>query len=89
MSHHIPSVSWQQARQILHEQGLEIAHHVKTESLPLLATIDHYLADDVYSMMPVPHYSSSAMDGYACLLYTSCQLDEHIRLGGAVQQVRA
>ena len=65
MSHHIPSVSWQQARQILHEQGLEIAHHVKTESLPLLATIDHYLADDVYSMMPVPHYSSSAMDGYA------------------------
>ncbi len=26
-------------RQILHEQGLEIAHHVKTESLPLLATI--------------------------------------------------
>lgn len=65
MSHHIPSVSWQQARQILHEQGLEIAHHVKTESLPLLATIDHYLADDVYSVMPVPHYSSSAMDGYA------------------------
>ena len=39
MSHHIPSVSWQQARQILHEQGLEIAHHVKTESLPLLATL--------------------------------------------------
>lgn len=65
MSHHIPSVSWQQARQILHEQGLDIAHHVKTESLPLLATIGHYLADDVYSMMPVPHYSSSAMDGYA------------------------
>jgi len=57
MSHHIPSVSWQQARQILHEQGLDIAHHVKTESLPLLATIGHYLADDVYSMMPVPHYS--------------------------------
>ena len=63
MSHHIPSVSWQQARQILHKQGLDIAHHVKTESLPLLATIGHYLADDVYSMMPVPHYSSSAMDG--------------------------
>ena len=65
MSHHIPSVSWQQARQILHEQGLDIAHHVKTQSLPLLATIGRYLADDVYSMMQVPHYSSSAMDGYA------------------------
>lgn len=25
------------------------------ESLPLLMTIGHYLADDVYSMMPVPH----------------------------------
>ena len=38
---------------------------MKTESLPLLATIGHYLADDIYSVMPVPHYSSSAMDGYA------------------------
>ena len=65
MSHHIPSVSWQQARQILHEEGQQVAPHVKTESLPLLATIGHYLAADIYSVMPVPHYSSSAMDGYA------------------------
>ena len=54
MSHHIPSVSWQQARQILHEEGQQVAPHVKTESLPLLATIGHYLAADIYSVMPVP-----------------------------------
>ncbi len=65
MSHHISAVTWDQSRQLLHAAGTEVAPTVKTESLPLAATIDHYLAEDVRAMMPVPHYSSSAMDGYA------------------------
>lgn len=65
MSHHIPAVSWDQARELLHTAGTQAAPGTKAEALPLLATIDHYLSEDVHAMMPVPHYSSSAMDGYA------------------------
>ena len=65
MSHHIPAVSWDQARELLHAAGTQAAPDTKTEALPLLATIDHYLSEEVHAMMPVPHYSSSAMDGYA------------------------
>ena len=65
MSHHIPAVSWDQARELLHAAGTQAAPDTKAEALPLLATIDHYLSEDVHAMMPVPHYSSSAMDGYA------------------------
>ena len=50
----------------VHAAGTQAAPDTKAEALPLLATIDHYLSEDVHAMMPVPHYSSSAMDGYRC-----------------------
>lgn len=80
MPHHPPSVSWQQAREILHRAGLNYANFpgaststqstgcggaLPAETLALKDAIGRHLADDVRSIMPVPHYDSSAMDGYA------------------------
>ena len=64
MSHHIPAVSWDQGARAVARRR----HRPPWTPRPrlfLLATIDHYLSEDVHAMMPVPHYSSSAMDGYA------------------------
>ncbi len=64
MSHHIPAVSWDQGARAVARRR----HRPPRTPRPrlfLLATIDHYLSEDVHAMMPVPHYSSSAMDGYA------------------------
>ncbi|QRZ62053.1 molybdopterin-binding protein [Rothia sp. ZJ932] len=64
MSHHLPSISWYRARENLHRtvtQHLSIAR----EQLPLSQVIGRTLASDVTTVLAVPHYDSSAMDGYA------------------------
>ena len=63
--HHPPAVTWEQARKNLHAAGLTCTAGTDVETLPPKAAIGRYTADDVYSLMDVPHYDSSAMDGYA------------------------
>lgn len=63
--HHPPAVTWEQARKNLHAAGLTCTAGTGVETLPPKAAIGRYTADDVYSLMDVPHYDSSAMDGYA------------------------
>ena len=63
--HHPPAVAWEQARKNLHAAGLTCTAGTDVETLPPKAAIGRYTADDVYSLMDVPHYDSSAMDGYA------------------------
>ena len=63
--HHPPTVSWHEARELLHAAASALSPTLSTEALPLQATIGRYVAEDLAARMPVPHYSSSAMDGYA------------------------
>lgn len=56
-------VSWHQARELLHAAGK--THPASVQHIPLEEVIDRYLGADLRSPMDVPHYDSSAMDGYA------------------------
>ncbi|WP_237241549.1 molybdopterin molybdotransferase MoeA [Rothia nasimurium] len=56
--------SWQQARQLLHQAGATLAR--SDEEVPLAQeAIGRTLSKDARALLPVPHYDSSAMDGYA------------------------
>lgn len=56
--------SWQQARQLLHQAGATLAR--TDEEVPLAQeAIGRTLSKDARALLPVPHYDSSAMDGYA------------------------
>lgn len=57
------SVSWDDARALLHRDGLNVA--LPTEQIPLGQAIGRVLAEPVRTVLPVPHYDSSAMDGFA------------------------
>ena len=41
------------------------------ESLALERALGRVLGEDLLAPMDLPHWDNSAMDGYACLLYTS------------------
>lgn len=56
--------SWQQARQLLHRAGATLDR--TDEEVPLAQeAIGRILSKDARALLPVPHYDSSAMDGYA------------------------
>ena len=55
--------SWHQARQLLHRAGATLA--LSEEEIPLANAVGRALAHDARALLPVPHYDSSAMDGYA------------------------
>lgn len=55
--------SWQQARQLLHQAGAALP--LTDEEVPLAQAIGRTLSKDARALLPVPHYDSSAMDGYA------------------------
>lgn len=57
------SVSWNDARALLHRDGLDVA--LPAEQVPLGQAIGRVLAEPVHTVLPVPHYDSSAMDGFA------------------------
>jgi len=56
-------VSWFDARTLLHAEGS--LHAAATERVALSSAIGRVLAEPLKSPLPVPHYNSSAMDGYA------------------------
>ncbi|WP_237191750.1 molybdopterin molybdotransferase MoeA, partial [Rothia nasimurium] len=55
--------SWHQARQLLHRAGAALT--LTEEEVPLANAVGRALARDARALLPVPHYDSSAMDGYA------------------------
>ncbi|SDY49657.1 molybdopterin molybdotransferase MoeA [Herbiconiux ginsengi] len=55
------TVSWQEARRRAHEAGGRRA----PETVALEDAVGRVLADDLVALMAVPHYASSAMDGWA------------------------
>ena len=55
--------SWHQARQLLHRAGEALT--LTEEEIPLAEAVGRTLTRDARALLPVPHYDSSAMDGYA------------------------
>ncbi|WP_326502880.1 molybdopterin molybdotransferase MoeA [Rothia nasimurium] len=55
--------SWHQARQLLHQAGAALP--LPEEEVSLAQAIGRTLGKDARALLPVPHYDSSAMDGYA------------------------
>lgn len=55
--------SWHQARQLLHQAGAALP--LPEEEVPLAQATGRTLSKDACALLPVPHYDSSAMDGYA------------------------
>lgn len=58
--HHTP---WHLAIEKIYEHGAQ--RTVTTRKVPLDQAIGQVLAEDVHTLIPLPHYDSSAMDGYA------------------------
>ena len=56
-----PSAPWDQARSLAFSAGRPLPF----ETVPLPEALGQILADDVAALQPVPHYASSAMDGWA------------------------
>lgn len=57
------SVSWNEARALLYRDGQSLT--LPTELTPLGRAIGRVLAEPVHTVLPVPHYDSSATDGFA------------------------
>ena len=54
---------WEDAVSLMHQRGTRAAQ--THERVGLADAIGRILAEDVYTLVPLPHYNSSAMDGYA------------------------
>lgn len=54
---------WEDAVSLMHQRGIRAAQ--THERVGLADAIGRILAEDVYTLVPLPHYNSSAMDGYA------------------------
>lgn len=57
----VRNATWDDARRIAYEAGTPMAH----QTVPLAQAIGQTLAEDVRAQQDVPHYASSAMDGWA------------------------
>ncbi|MFZ3416832.1 molybdopterin molybdotransferase MoeA [Arthrobacter sp. 3Tela_A] len=56
-----PNTSWKDARRAAYAA----ARPLPFETVPLAEALGHTLASDAVALQPVPHYASSAMDGWA------------------------
>ena len=56
-----PNAAWEQARSSAYSAGRALPY----ETVPLAEALGQILALDVTALQPVPHYASSAMDGWA------------------------
>lgn len=57
----VRDAEWHEARRFCYDAAPALPHHW----LPLREALGEVLAEDVTAPIPVPHYASSAMDGYA------------------------
>ena len=56
-----PNASWENARSL----AFSVGRPLPFETVPLAESLGQILARDVSAVQPVPHYASSAMDGWA------------------------
>ncbi len=56
-----PNAAWEQARSSAYSAGRALPY----ETVPLAEALGQILALDITALQPVPHYASSAMDGWA------------------------
>ncbi|MDY7076019.1 MAG: molybdopterin molybdotransferase MoeA [Chloroflexota bacterium] len=49
------------------ERVLEAFHPLEPERMPILETLGHVLAEDIYADVDIPPHANSSMDGYAVL----------------------
>ncbi|HXH33618.1 MAG TPA: molybdopterin molybdotransferase MoeA [Plantibacter sp.] len=56
--------SWSSARRLAHTVGVD-NRSPDTERVALVGALDRVLAADLLTPIPIPHYASSAMDGWA------------------------
>lgn len=54
---------WETAVERMHERGIKSA--LATEQVSLAEAIGRTVCEDLSTLVPLPHYNSSAMDGYA------------------------
>lgn len=57
--------SWEGARQDLYAAASRLGGLAETSNLDVSAALGHTLAEPIHSPVPIPHFDSSAMDGYA------------------------
>ena len=60
----LPELSWSQARDVLYQRA-ESLPPLPVQTVPLAEALGRTLAEPVHSPVPAPHFSSSAMDGWA------------------------
>jgi molybdopterin molybdotransferase len=75
---HLPAANWSDARRLLHSLAAP-----EPETVPLTAAIGRVTTSPVAALRPLPHYESSAMDGW---VYSG---DEPWRLGAGADSHRA
>ena len=73
--------SWTAARTVAHEEGSSL--RVSLDVVPLHAAAGRTLAHDLFALTDLPHYASSAMDGWAVCGDGPWQLGEAIRAGAS------
>ncbi|MDN5887528.1 MAG: hypothetical protein L0H61_10980, partial [Micrococcaceae bacterium] len=61
----MPEADWHQARRLAYEAGSALAAaRREPELVPLARAAGRVLAQDIHSLHTMPHYASSAMDGW-------------------------
>ena len=82
LRHTRPLLGWHAARAIAREQGAALADSCP-DIVPLTAAAGRTLAHDLFALTDLPHYSSSAMDGWAVGGDGPWELGEPIRAGAS------
>lgn len=82
LRHTRPLLGWQAARAIAREQGAALADACP-DIVPLSTAAGRTLAHDLFALTDLPHYSSSAMDGWAVCGDGPWELGEAIRAGAS------
>ena len=77
-----PLLGWHAARGIARKQGFLLSPG-DPDIVPLAAAAGRTLAHDLFALTDLPHYSSSAMDGWAVCGNGPWELGEPIRAGAS------
>ena len=75
------NLDWHAARVLAGAEGERLRHRQALDIVPLADAAGRTLAHDLFALTDLPHYSSSAMDGWAVCGDGPWQLGEPIRAG--------
>ena len=83
--HTRPLLGWHAARTIARAQGALVPASSGPDIMPLTAAAGRTLAHDLFALTDLPHYSSSAMDGWVVSGDGPWQIGEPIRAGASTE----